>query len=79
MAITSSGLKDKLWKSGLRLDMMLLVAGASASSQLPGLDELSDDRKKPRDEQGNCALTPRGKIYRFVGVIFEMAESVLII
>lgn len=39
--------------------MLLLVASASASSQLPGLDELSDDRKKPRDEQGNCALTPR--------------------
>ena len=32
---------------GLRLDMMLLVAGASASSRLSGPDELSDDRKSP--------------------------------
>jgi len=39
---------------------MLLVASASTSSQLPGLDGLSDDRKTPRDEQGNCAPTPRG-------------------
>ena len=31
---------------------------------------LSCDKKKPRDEQGNFALTPRGiKTYRFVGVI----------
>lgn len=36
---------------------MLLVANASASSQLPGLDGLSDDRKKPRDEQGTLAPT----------------------
>jgi len=43
---------------------MLLVANASASSQLPGLDGLSDDRKKPRDEQGICALTHCGE--RFI-------------
>ena len=49
---------------------MLLVASASTSSQLPGLDGLSDDRKKPRDEQGNCVLIPGGAIYRFVGIIF---------
>ena len=49
---------------------MLLVKVASASSQLSGLDELSDHRKTPRDEQGNCALTSRSNIYRFVEVIF---------
>ncbi len=26
--------------------------------------------KKPRDERGNCALTSRGRTYRFVGVVF---------
>ena len=57
--------------TAIRVDMMLLVADASASCQLPGLDELSDDRKKPRDEQGNCPLTPRGKIYRFVEVMLR--------
>jgi hypothetical protein len=34
-ALASSGSKDRSWKSGLRLDMALLVTGASASSQLP--------------------------------------------
>jgi hypothetical protein len=30
---------------------------------------LGCDKEKPRDEQGNFALTPRGdKTYRFVGV-----------
>jgi hypothetical protein len=41
---------------------MLLVTEASASYQLLGkLDELSDDQKKPRDEQGNCAMISRGE------------------
>jgi hypothetical protein len=61
-AIKSRRAGSRSWKSGFRIDMMLLLTGASASSQLPGkLDELSDHRKKARDEQDNCALTSRGK------------------
>jgi hypothetical protein len=45
--------------------------GERKLSSCPGKpDELSDHWKKSRDEQGNFALTPRGKTYRAVGVIF---------
>jgi hypothetical protein len=38
--------------------MLLLVASASASSQLPGLDELSDDRKNLA--MSRAIVPPRG-------------------
>ena len=73
-----------LWVKGQILEERIKIGHDAPRGRRPaqalnyqGLDELSDDRKTPRDEQGTFALTPRGKIYRFVDLsIYRFVEVI---